>query len=539
MQTYVRYSSLLLFAITTTMPQSQAMFSSSDSSKETLSILSVDTQTIPVEFANKKIVRQSKELANNEQLAQVNRLKINHYAQEMFLKTSLEQPVPVSLILSGGGVRATLSSLGMVLALQELELVDAITYIASLSGSTWFVAPWLAHGKSLTWLTEHLHKKLVNTYDSNKLLPENVLKSIIKPVVKKISECGYLSTNDLYGSLLADLFLRTNDEESAIKGDGQNIHLSQFKADVINGNFPIPVFTSAIGQTNPNYQWFEFTPFEAGSPSIGWVPMHVFGKKIKGGSVKRNLSEETLGYLMGAWGSAYTFDVKDLLVQTAEQIQWNFGIKIFTNLLMQFLPENNGLRMSPSTVFNIGYKLDNCPLKNKEHLHLIDAGIDVNLPFYPMLRRTIAATKKAIPFYIVCDASGVGGIWKRGSQLFEVEQKAKERGFPFPTIDHDKIENNLATLWYDKKDPNVPVVLYIQNPVQADTLKFQYSTEEFKKMVGETKKLVLESADLIKKGFNIAVENYEKQIVKSISLEALQKEDICVPQLDQTITTSL
>uniref|UniRef100_A0A8C4Q5J2 PLA2c domain-containing protein n=1 Tax=Eptatretus burgeri TaxID=7764 RepID=A0A8C4Q5J2_EPTBU len=64
-----------------------------------------------------------------------------------------EEEVPVVAVLgSGGGVRAMTGFYGSLLGLEHLGLVDCISYIAGVSGSTWCMAPLY---QNASWSGEH------------------------------------------------------------------------------------------------------------------------------------------------------------------------------------------------------------------------------------------------------------------------------------------------------------------------------------------------------------------------------------------------
>ncbi|KAI8644052.1 acyl transferase/acyl hydrolase/lysophospholipase, partial [Parasitella parasitica] len=59
-------------------------------------------------------------------------------------------------------------------------------------------------------------------------------------------------------------------------------------------------------ETNDLYQWFEFTPYDMGSEEINaWIPTWSFGRKFENGKNLERLPEQSLGILMGMFGSAF------------------------------------------------------------------------------------------------------------------------------------------------------------------------------------------------------------------------------------------
>src|SRR5579871_5411386 len=90
-------------------------------------------------------IRVGNDLHPQEQEYLRNRAPKIKSALERALELSLEEKdaPAISLICSGGGYRAMLGSMGAFSGLQKIGLLDAITYISSLSGSTWALGLWM------------------------------------------------------------------------------------------------------------------------------------------------------------------------------------------------------------------------------------------------------------------------------------------------------------------------------------------------------------------------------------------------------------
>ncbi|KAI8081796.1 acyl transferase/acyl hydrolase/lysophospholipase, partial [Gilbertella persicaria] len=153
------------------------------------------------------------------------------------------------------------------------------------------------------------------------------------------------------------------------------------------------------------YQWFEFTPYDMGSEEINaWIPIWAFGRKFAEGKSDQRLPEQSIGILMGMFGSAFVAslahfyqEIRSLLPQTAvekaDEIIYKYQSSVST-----IHP------ISPACFPNPFYKMstkvqDKDELNDKEEIlrseslveseqiGLMDAGMDNNIPFYPLLRK--------------------------------------------------------------------------------------------------------------------------------------------------------
>ncbi|KAI8379657.1 acyl transferase/acyl hydrolase/lysophospholipase [Radiomyces spectabilis] len=153
-------------------------------------------------------------------------------------------------------------------------------------------------------------------------------------------------------------------------------------------------------EDNDRYQWFEFTPYEMGSEELDvWIPVWAFGRKFENGKNTTKLPEQTLGVMMGMFGSAFAAslshfyqEIRNFLPEAAQQ-KMDETVMAYEYAMSTMHP------ISPATFPNPFYKLppkeDDDPrgvkrtesLVSSEQLCLMDAGMDNNLPFYSLLRK--------------------------------------------------------------------------------------------------------------------------------------------------------
>ncbi len=372
--------------------------------------------------------------------------------------------------------------------LEKIGLLDAVSYWAALSGSTWTTASWFVHGMPLEDLTSYLKNKLHNTFDFEKIQEDAIIGSIIN----KVKTRGHLSLNDLWGSLIADIFLGTE------QATGQQIYLNELSDKASSGTYPIPLFTSVIGETDPEYQWTEFSPFEVGSTYFNsWIPASAIGKQFNNGLCFDPLPAEKLSFLLGLFGSAYAASIKDILQAIREDFEAAY--EVATPSCFAWIPFINNIRLSPPVMHNFAHNIETCPLNQENHLTFIDAGVATNLPFPPLFRRNVK-------LYFVCDASSDSQS-NIGNEMREIEAYAKKHTYPFPKIDYKKISSQPLSIIIDKENSQAPIIVYVPNLQQHSIFKFDYSDAEFNQLMGSIENVIVQNEMDIKHAIVTTIKN--------------------------------
>ncbi|KAG1450750.1 hypothetical protein G6F56_008257 [Rhizopus delemar] len=151
------------------------------------------------------------------------------------------------------------------------------------------------------------------------------------------------------------------------------------------------------------YQWYEFTPYEMGSEEINaWIPIWSFGRKFEQGKNTQRLPEQSIGVLMGMFGSAFVASLAHfyqeirLLLPESAILKADEMIASYKSSVSTIHP------ISPASFPNPFYQMPTkVQSKDDEHeeilrsenlvssqqIELMDAGMDNNIPFYPLLRK--------------------------------------------------------------------------------------------------------------------------------------------------------
>ncbi len=289
-------------------------------------------------------------------------------------------------------------------------------------------------------------------------------------------------------------------------------------------NRPFPIATSLIPykgnfneistkiankQKSKNGIWMEFNPesvgfeyFDAkGKLSGVWIPTfslgrtftthykdpsrwyRIFTNKTVLGHASEAAPAHTLDYWEGTWGSAFTVSPADIYRIFFNQVPPTDDESIdklknsgsisdrITGLLgsaigmvttvgksVGALSNVNDVRLFPA-VFNNFAKFEDSPIQANTFT-AVDAGIDFNLPFPPLLRKS-----REIDLIIVGDWSAPTPA-DPAKELRLAEAWAKTRGIPFPKVVtsafYKKVYDNPVTLFNEYEDGKTgPAILYV------------------------------------------------------------------------------
>lgn len=465
-------------------------------------------------------VRVGSELCVQEQEYIKNRLpKIKAALEKMLGMQLADNEVPrIALCSSGGGYRAMLATLGSFKGADSVGLLDLSLYNAGLSGSTWAIAGWLQSGQSIKDYVNWVVSNRINQHilTDVKAFTAEGLAGITEAMVKKAAFHQPASLIDFYGALIGDKIVRGSTSNT---GNQNDVFLDTKKDIVLHGDAILPICTSIIDEAD-DYEWAEFTPFEVGTTYINaFVPTWAFGRSFDKGVSVDFSPPQSLGFGMGIWGSAMSVNMRDLVDIFKEDIKPDQ----LRDLLLTYMDIGKvktvaDFRFYPAKVFNWAYNLgDSAKELSKERvLTMMDAGIDFNLPFPPLLR-----PERKVDIIIALDS---GATVQDAPDLIKAQKHARAHNLRWSEINAKSV-NQICSVHHDQSKPNAPIIIYlplVANPNYANgweplkekftaTSQFSYSPENAQKLCGLTEKNMQDSAEIIKQTIKQFIENRRKK----------------------------
>ncbi|KAM4690402.1 cytosolic phospholipase A2 zeta-like [Rhinophrynus dorsalis] len=423
---------------------------------------------------------------------------------------SSTKEVPVIAVLgSGGGTRAMTSFYGSLLGLQDLKLLDSITYISGVSGSTWCMSTLY---EDTDWSQKDLKgpisraRKSVTASKVGAFSAERIKQCTLELMAME-NDGHKVNFTDLWG-LVIEYFL--HQQENPAK-------LSDQQACVSRSQNPYPIYAGVNVRVDINgedfAEWCEFTPHEVGFRKYGaFVRTEDFGSEFFMGHLIHKRKEPRICYLQGVWGSAFAANLDEVWSQAAGKgIRWFDSLTdvikviddcrklhywdssrlktrlvmpagIVTSIFQDFFKS----RFTAGERYNFtrglyiyknymgirefvawkGNHLDAFPNQltpMEENLYLVDGGFSINSPFPLVLQ-----PERDVDVILSFNYS-----WNAPFEVLHLTTKyCKERGIPFPEITlskEDEKQPKECYLFMDGDDPRAPIVLHF--PMVNDTFR--------------------------------------------------------------------
>uniref|UniRef100_A0A8B9MNP0 PLA2c domain-containing protein n=1 Tax=Accipiter nisus TaxID=211598 RepID=A0A8B9MNP0_9AVES len=394
----------------------------------------------------------------------------------LHLDEDLQVPV-VAVVTTAGGVRSMTAMCGSLLALQELGVLDCVSYISGLSATTWTMAKLY---EDANWshndlrgpigdIRKHVIKSKLHCFSLDHM------KYYEKELCERKQEGHKLSFTDLWG-LFIDCML--HHQESTHKLSDQQLAVNQ-------GQNPLPVYLSLNVKddfsTLDFKEWVEFTPYEVGFLKYGaFVRSEDFGSEFFMGHLMKKIPESRICFLE---------DTYPLLILPTEEHpalpkkphEQTTCLSIPKGCLSNTLREMMTGRPVVSTYHNFlkGLQLHNKYLENEsfcmwkdtvldsspnqlnemgDYLKLVDTAFFINTSCPPILR-----PERKVDVILHLNYSG-------GSQTLY----CLEHGIPFPSIDLSQEDREHLKECYVFEDSlEAPILTYF--PLVCDTFQ-KYKT---------------------------------------------------------------
>uniref|UniRef100_A0A8C1GDS1 Phospholipase A2 n=1 Tax=Cyprinus carpio TaxID=7962 RepID=A0A8C1GDS1_CYPCA len=236
--------------------------------------------------------------------------KLLHMEEPSSLPSSAHEVPVIAVLGSGGGFRAMVGFSGVMKALNESGVLDCVTYVAGLSGSTWYMSALYSHPEFPTKGLEQINQELMNRVSSNPLrllLPKHITNYVHALWSKKATGQPVTFT-DIFGMLIGETLIPSR----------MDTKLSELQEKINEAQAPLPLFTCLHVKPDVSElkfaDWVEFSPYEIGMAKYGtFMTPDLFGSKFFRGNVVKKHEENPLHFLMGVWGSAFSILINRIL----------------------------------------------------------------------------------------------------------------------------------------------------------------------------------------------------------------------------------
>ncbi|XP_072530832.1 cytosolic phospholipase A2 gamma-like [Salminus brasiliensis] len=212
-----------------------------------------------------------------------------------------EDTVPkIAVLGSGGGLRAMVALLGSLSQLKKEGLLDCITYLSGVSGSTWCMSSLY---KESDWSTKL--KAIQDDIEQRLTYSKVSWQEMAQKLVKYFFAKDNFSVTDLWAVMIVANMVKEIDEHSLTEQRNKY------------ANDPYPIYTvidksSKYDRLNADL-WFEITPDEAGYSLSGtFVDSSCWGSQFENGKKTKDQPEIDILYLQGLCGSALA-DMEEIL----------------------------------------------------------------------------------------------------------------------------------------------------------------------------------------------------------------------------------
>ncbi|KAF8331299.1 lysophospholipase 1 precursor [Cantharellus anzutake] len=394
-----------------------------------------------------------------------------------FLSNTSNLPI-VAIAASGGGYRAMLHASGVFNAWDARNstsvaqgtggIVQLSTYMAGLSGGSWFVGTLAVNSMPMiqqlleVW---DLEKDLVNPGLSELLSYYLDINSEVQEKKAKGFDC---SLTDYWGHALSrHLVNSTNKGIATTWSSVQNV--SAFN----DHSMPFPIIIAdgrAPGETvvSTNTTIWEFTPYEFGSwdPSLrSFIPTEHIGTAARNGTPSvTNVCVrgfDNAGFVMGTSASLFNAAIAHVMNSSSTVLQ------ALGDLLKEILTDhNNDIAPYPNT-FN-GINAGGFPASGSAELNLVDGATDnENIPLWPLLQ-----PERHVDVILALDASfDTTYRWPNGSSLVQTRNRVMTDTFknvPYPRVPSstNTFVNrglNNRTTFFGCNETATPLIVYVPN----------------------------------------------------------------------------
>lgn len=386
----------------------------------------------------------------------------------------------IAIAASGGSYRAMFATLGLLDGLQTIGLLDAVSYMATVSGSTWCTMPWLVSNKPIN----QFYYDTLSIAEKGLWVPtKQTTQAFYQHMLRQNKHKKSIYSIDWYAHLLADKLLHFLAEKR------YTYSLKDLCLDTnLQAKTPYPIaLISASDETNA-YSFVEWHTSQLYTSSRLVTP-------------KEPVS---LGKMLAIGGSSFCLSVRDLVDHAPDYIEVLEQFHLFHRT-------KEYLRRSPlanKKIFGVSLS----PLGQ-----VFDAGYVCNLPLQPLLN-----PERKVDIIIMLDNKQSPAHARR--ILDQAQELAKQEGLTCPNLDTPYAKTKNISVYKDNANPQAPTIVYLPlkknigydqsfDPARAlfcNTFNFTYSSKQAQRLAGLVAHTIREHKDLLKDEIMAKVQMHSK-----------------------------
>ncbi|XP_062521662.1 cytosolic phospholipase A2-like isoform X2 [Corticium candelabrum] len=498
-------------------------------------------------------LRFGQELHEEETLIVAKRkTKAKEAITSLFSDIKVSKVPTISLIGSGGGFRAMIGVSGAITALKEAELLDCCTYMSTLSGSTWYLSVLYAlrNGMNIYKCNEYLKERCV---EMSSIIHPSTVKQHFYEIERKHRDGLHVSAVDVWGSLLGQVLQPDLEkkERTRLSDAQQRVRSCQmpfpiYTAVMVQRHTAEEAYAEWVEFTPFEYGIHNlklFTAIENSASDRSY------------GIVSRRYQQFNVAYMQGLWGSAFAGQIRTWISQAFEKssgvravigkaikkvLDWT-GVDSLRPLAATVPNYMKGIQTVPQTsqrrhqLHTNDFLNDHCfsfdssqtdgslakkaklvddhtidhragrvdeseraaekssrrNIVHEDYLTMVDAGLDFNLPFPPLLR-----PERHTDIFLAFDYSWYGSVKENPlKNVLKAMEWAKHNGYSFPEIREDMFDPDDPKKYYvfeNRDDPYCPIVILFclcnsegqVDPYSSvyDTFNFDYKEKDFDRL---------------------------------------------------------
>uniref|UniRef100_A0A8C3ATP5 Phospholipase A2 n=1 Tax=Cyclopterus lumpus TaxID=8103 RepID=A0A8C3ATP5_CYCLU len=378
----------------------------------------------------------------------------------------------IAVVASGGGSRAMTGTLGSLRGLKDIGVLDAVSYITGVSGSTWAMS---ALYQEANWSQEDMdsvisEKKEQMTKSMLSLFSPEKLQYYREEIAEKEQNGYSVSLIDMLGLVFEQLKVTsTLSEQQRAVNDGQN---------------PLPIYTAVNMKDmakgfQSEAEWCEFTPYEVGIQKYGaFVQTEAFGSQFFLGHFVKKLPEVRIPYLIGKTTSSVLLLRFIVLLTDVDTEPSTLDTQLIcpttdiTSAVTDFFKNRPAIAEMYNFMRGLFMHMDynqhssfvawkethldafpNQLTPSDSTLRLIDSGHAINIGCVPVLR-----PERDVDLIISLSYS-----WEPEHNLRKTAAYCKDHDIPFPNADFASLQKEPQKEVYifeDKENPRAPIVLH-------------------------------------------------------------------------------